>query len=309
MSTYKQFGAEPNFILQPDYQFSHNGYGLLQLTANYAVDIGSAGSSANFLKRGDALLEGSGLLNMALSYEKGWTCVKAEEKGRDGDIAYITGHYAAIVNNRDTTDTEAVMTSSVVSEPIESHPNFSVVQCPEIGDGTHALGGKWLGNNPPAVDNNPDNIYRAIWNISFSGQTQTKNITFAGFSPTDTTTTKTANRKAGVRSWMRPTITMRLTGYTKSSQLAQDTVKYVGWISGNGEVGALILPEAYQEIANDPLIVNAADVSVNTKGQKNWLITSANMEVYGGLYKVTADLMLSGVLGWDRDIYPNYNAI
>ena len=37
---------------------------------------------------------------------------------------------------------------------------------------------------------------------------------------------------------------------------------------------------------------------------RNYLCTNASVEVYGGLYKVQADLMMSGIIGWDPDIYP-----
>jgi len=311
-STYIQHGVEPNYVLQPDYQFSHNGYGLLQLTANYAVDIATAGSSADVFPRGGEFKGGSGPLDLALFYY-GWTVVKAEERGRDGNIAYITVHYAAIANDNDTTETEAVMTSSVVSEPIESHPNFSVIQCSDIGDGVSPLGGKWDGNAPPPLEKptgtpNPDNKYRALWSTNFNEQTQTRNYAFNGFSPTDTTTTKTANRKAGVRSWMRPSVTMRLTGYTKDAAVANETTRYVGWVTGTGQIGGLEIPASYKGIQVDGLVITPFDISLQTSAGKDWLVTSSNMEVYGGLYKVTVDLLLSGVLGWDRDIYPHYTA-
>ena len=37
-------------------------------------------------------------------------------------------------------------------------------------------------------------------------------------------------------------------------------------------------------------------------------IPNCSVEQFGGIYKVTADLMLSGIAGWDRDIYPNIDA-
>jgi hypothetical protein len=311
-ATYKQFGKEIDFILQPDYQFTHNGYGLLQLTANYAIDSSNAGISSVVFRRGEGFRKGTDSLSNALADTADWTVVKAEEKGRDGELTYFTVYYAGIAGKASTSDTECTMTSSTVSEPIESHPNFSVIQCPQIGGGNtdNVLGGIWEGNNPPPLEKptgtpNPKNKFRAIWNISFNTQTQTKNITFAGFSPTDNTSTSTANEKAGVRSWMRPTVTLKLTAYTNNGVSATDTVSRVGWIQPYGSFGVLSVPDVYKNIiTNDPLTVEAKNIG--SSSGRNWLCTSANMEVYGGLYKVTADLLLSGVLGWDGDIYPNF---
>jgi hypothetical protein len=38
---------------------------------------------------------------------------------------------------------------------------------------------------------------------------------------------------------------------------------------------------------------------------RNFLVTNCSVERFGNLFKVTADLMLSGLSGWDSDIYPS----
>jgi len=40
------------------------------------------------------------------------------------------------------------------------------------------------------------------------------------------------------------------------------------------------------------------------KIHKSFLITNCSVERFGAIWKVTADLMLSGIAGWDQDIYP-----
>lgn len=298
MSTYIQHG---NFEvqLQPDYKFSHNGYGLCTLTANFVVRSDQACASDLMFPRGSYLMPMPGELGKAVNRQT-WTCVRADEVGRDGNIAIVTVTYAAVSKEMGgCTQTEASITSSVVSEPIETHPNFSQIQIERIGNG-QPLGGIWDGNIPPDPDaaNNP---FRAMWNPIQGSQTGVVQYSFMGFLPTKSGSGK-VNRKAGVRSWMRPSITMRLTGYTNDSLIAADAARYTWWVTKDGP-GFLKIPEAYARLARDEIGFVNLDVS-GVEAEKNWLIVSSNMEIYGGLYKCTADLLLSGPAGWDRDIYP-----
>lgn len=303
MAKLKQHGDNPDYILQSDYQFSHNGYGLLQLTVNYAIDASKSGGSTVMFARGDGFYSGSsGVLSKSLA-DYAWTCVKAEERGRDGNIAYITAHFAAIEDGS-YTETEASLTSSAVSEPIESHPNFTKIQIKGIGDGKSPLGGIWTGNTPPSVNTTDEatkNKFRAVWGPITGSAVGTVTYNFLGFAPNSSE--KKANRKAGVRSWMRPTFTMRLTAYTDNADEAASACSYIGFITDKKVSEMLTIPDAYDGIGESGLLVTMSDVSDTVSGHRDWLIVGANMEVFGGLYKVTADLLLSGVAGWDQDIY------
>lgn len=283
--------------LQPDYQYSHNGYGLLQLTANFARSTAYAASSDVQFARGSSFPEGVNDLSQQLAAEQ-WTCIKAEERGRDGGVMYVTAHYAAISSTvgGQNTETECTMTSSVVSEPIESHPNFSQIQCQGIGDGNTPLGGIWDEGTPPTIPEEIANPYRAIWQRNVNAQAGAQAYTFLGFSPADSDSP--VNRKAGIRTWMRPSFNLRLTGYTINATDAALACSYIGF-STNTKVGFLTIPPDYQGIGDNGLLQ-----VTGPNPQRNWLVTGANMEVFGGLYKVTVDLMLSGVIGWDNDIYP-----
>lgn len=298
-----EHGTFSTWQLQPDYSFTHNGYGLVQLTATYATDYDNATDSSKDFARGTGLPAGvEGGLSSALA-KLSWTCVKAEERGREGKMAYVTAYYAAIDKEHgDSTETEATLTSAVVSENIESHFNFSKIQCAQVGDGVTPLGGKWKEGKPPGVPSD-DNPFRALWQQTANVQVNAMAYNFVGFAPTDSA--KDPNRKAGVKTWMRPSVTMRLTGYTVDAAMAADTVKRVGWAINN-QVGMLVIPAAYKSIQEEVLTLNITDVSKIRSTKKNWLITNSNMEVYGGLYKVSVDLLLSGVVGWDPDIYPYY---
>lgn len=298
--TYQQHGLEPEYKLQPDYQLTDNGYGLMQLNAVFVSDASRAGQGGSTFFRGASFPGGVGPIEEALVKQK-WTLVKSEEAGSDGDVIRTKAMYAAIDQitcpSGLVTQTEATITSTAVSESIESHPNFSAIQIKPIannGSGSGLpLGGVFTNGAPPIIQPTPDpkNPNRAYW---VSGQSSPGIFPwqFQGFLPTTDNTT--VNRKAGVRSWFRPTITMRLTAYTSDKTQATETAQRVGWIIDNAGYGVFTIPEMYMELLNDPI----------SQGQKNWLVTGTNLEVYGGLYKVTADLTMSGVLGWDPDIYP-----
>jgi len=299
MTTYHQHGSY-EMQLQPDFRFSHNGYGLCTLTANFAMDSTQACMSDVIFARGTPLLLTAikGDLGKAVGKQR-WTVVRADETGRDGNVVIVTATYAAISNAMGSaTEPEATVTSSVVAEPIESHPNFSKIQIERIGNGK-VLGGTWKGNVPPDPDS-ADNVFRAMWSPITGSTTGVVQYNFMGFLPTKSGT-KT-NRKAGVKSWMRPSITMRLTGYTNDKSMAMDAVSKTWWVTPDGP-GFLKIPEVHQRMAQDD--IGYANFDVNGgKAEKNWLIVSSNMEVYGGLLKCTVDLLLSGPAGWDPDIYP-----
>lgn len=304
----KEYGFNPEYILQPDVTVSDNGYGLLQLQANYVADASLVTNAPTIFFRGAGFNDGAGSLKgfqlgPKLKGEK-WTCVRSETKGRDGGLINISVNYAAVSKlvGGVSTITEATITSAVVSEPIEAHPNFSKIQVEKIGDGK-PLGGTWDGNTPPEPKYDAEkNPFIAYWGPVTGSTGGVVTYNFSGFLPTKTGDNK-ANRKAGVRSWMRPSVTMRLTGYTTDETLATDTARKTWWVVKD-KVGFLNVPLAYQKLLTDDLGTINLDVSTKGKNEKNWIVTSTNMEVYGGLYKVTADLLMSGVLGWDPDIYP-----
>jgi hypothetical protein len=300
----KDFG-EFRVALQPDYTYSHNGYGLLMLNANFARKASDSAKSNVIFGRGErfpAETDGgsSGTqLSDALKIES-WTCVKAEESGRDGNVMYVKAQYAAIalIMGGQQTETECTITSSAVSEGIETHPNFSIIQM--AGLSTKPLGGELDATGPPlsVASTETRNPFRAKWTVNqVQGVTQYQ---FLGFLPAQKAG-ENFNRKAGVKSYFRPSITMKLTGYTTNAFAASYVASKVGFWTYDG-VGFLKIPEVYLGIAEGS--VQDVTLKGDLAGKKpSWLVTSSNMEVFGGLYKVTVDMMLSGVAGWDEDIY------
>jgi hypothetical protein len=307
MALYKEHG---NFgtQLQSDYKYSHNGYGLLQLTANFKRDATYAAASDVKFDRGSSFPSpqssggpfAGGNLSTALQAES-WTCIKAEETGSDGNIITVTAHYAAIslAVGGESSQIEATITASASSEAVETHPNFSMIQVPRISP-ENPLGGE-LGPDGPSISvtdyGTKKNMFRAKWLPSPTAGLQS--YQFVGFLPAQKEGDE-FNRKAGIKNYFRPTVTLKLTGYTTNAKEAVKATNYVGFSTKNG-CGFLKVPTPY-----DQYLVSELDFQSNFDGaiERNWLCTSANMEVYGGMYKCTIDLMLSGIIGWDPDVYP-----
>lgn len=299
-SSRKQHGSF-SLKLQPDYKFSHNGYGLLQLTANFKDDQAQAATSSTTFARGAMFpSKALGSLGKPLSAEA-WTCIKAEESGSEGGVITITAHFAAIAKSLGGTNSqvEATLTSSAASDPIESHPNFSQILVPRISP-EDPLGGELDAQGPPlnpADFGTKKNKFRAKWIPSPTAGLLS--YQFVGFLPAQKQGDE-FNRKAGIKNYFRPSVTLKLVGYTNNQEEAVKATNYVGFSTKNG-VGFLKVPAPY-----DKFLDNELDVESAFEGDKdrNWLCTGSNLEVYGGLYKCSIDLMLSGIIGWDPNVYP-----
>ena len=283
-----------DWALQGDWTMQSDGFGLVQLTMNFVADQPLGDEITQNFRRGDPL-SAAGITNLS-SYDS-CTVVKCSMNKMAGELVKATVQYAGIdpMIGGQSTLTQVSVHSSAVSEPIQSHPNFTKNQVPEISGAI--LG----GNHPPPIEvNSPDNPYRAKWIPSQTGQTTS--YQFVDFLPAQNSTQE-VNRKAGVKNYFRPNITMKLLCYTTNGTLAKEAIQKVGWVTA-GSFGPFDLVAPYTEIPDDGLSF------VSTQGQKavkkNWIITGCNVEIFGALYKCQADLMLSGVAGWDSDIYP-YN--
>ena len=77
----------------------------------------------------------------------------------------------------------------------------------------------------------------------------------------------------------------------------------MGWTT-NGSL--FNLPAEYKKLAaatqypGNFTYITEYEAKIN----RSFLITNCSVERFGYVYKVTADLMLSGIAGWDKDIYP-----
>lgn len=298
-SSVQIYGDEnKDWTLQSDWSVQNDGYGLVQVSCNFIIDKNKYSTFQKSFKRGEALSsETNGLEDYTYC-----TVVKSQMSGSEGEIVRARVDYAGIEATMavagDSTVTQVQIASSCVSEPIESHPNFTKIQIFGLM-GSTPLGGL---HPPPIEVDDPQNPFRAKWIPSTTGQTTSWQ--FVGFLPSQKTDDP-VNIKAGIKNYFRPNITLKLLAYTTNVTKATEAVQNVGWVT-DGSFGPFTLPPPYDKIHDDGTFVETE----NSKAKaKNWLVTNANCEIYGSMYKVTADLMLSGVAGWDSDVYPYFGNI
>jgi hypothetical protein len=194
------------------------------------------------------------------------------------------------------------MTGASAAESIQAHPNFIRINCTSFGEpGTINP----LAGPPPAgggfVDNLTTNPNRALWTPKVAGAGSVNNCQFIGFLPNQTESDETPNIKAGIKSYYKPQNTLRVLLYFNNEAAALDRASLVGWVT-NGT--SFYLPEGYRQLASGGYAGEFIFTSEwNDQIHKSFLVTNASVERFGLLYKVTADLMLSGISGWDKDLY------
>jgi hypothetical protein len=165
-----------------------------------------------------------------------------------------------------------------------------------------------LAGWPPAggweedITKNPN---RALWTPKVVSGGALQGQQFVGFLPNQKIEEYNAgniNIKAGIKNYYKPSNTLRCLFYVNNEQTAVGFASYVGW-NTNGNLYQL--PDSYKGLATGQyggaFIYTALYLSKINRG---FLITSCSVEQFGGIWKVTADLMLSGISGWDPDIYP-----
>ena len=292
--TYKQHGVDINetYVMEKNWTIQHDGFGLVTMQLKYTADSDKSYDITADFKRGDSPpIEGLGFL----------TLHRVSASTNDGTVT-ILADYCGIEDAATTTVTQVQVSSATAMEAIETHPNFTKVQIKQIGNGKALAGpAKYIAENESDITKNPN---RAHFAISQPTALQAVQYSFAGFLPAQNPSDD-VNLKAGVRSYFRPSVILRCLVYTDSADLAKKTLSRVGWIN-YGNIGAIDLPDPYASLAANYDTELSVDLpkGTSTDRQRNYLCTNASMEVFGGLYKVQADLMLSGIIGWDPDIYP-----
>lgn len=305
--TYIQEGTDINeiYVIDKNKSIQHDGFGLITLQIKYTADSDRIDWVDTDFKRGDNPLSDDGA-----EYWKRFTLYKVSGSSNDG-VCTITADYCGIEYNAVTTTTQVQVTSASAQEAIETHPNFTAIQVDRIGiNGSKGADGKPIPLAGPAkyiYDNENDltkNPNRAHFAYTAQAATQVVQYQFVGFLPSQKPEDP-VNLKAGVRSYFRPNTIIRCLAYTSSADLAKQTLKRVGWIN-YGNIGAIVLPPPYNTLCQEYTADLPPKLPKGTPKdrKRNFLCTNASMEIYGGLYKVQADLMMSGVIGWDPDIYP-----
>jgi hypothetical protein len=208
---------------------------------------------------------------------------KVSISSSEGGLAMVVVDYMGISRAGKRTDAQVSGICNTQAQPIETHPNFTVVTDDTIGTGSPT---QILAGAPAYPSTNPNHpIFAPPASVGAPWQ-------FLGFGlPAD----GTRNKKAGVRQYLRPMPNFRGQIFfdpEKKSQ-AQGLVESIGDVLQNGDLDVLLNPIA--------------------AGSSAWLsdrvlLTAANIECIGTpanpcAFKVTYDLMVGGDFGWDFDIY------
>ena len=292
-TTYKEFGVELDsiYVMDKNWTIQHDGFGLVTMQLKFTADSDKSYQIATDFKRGDAppII---GLEHMTLH--------KAVATSNNG-ICTVMADYCGIDGASDSTITQVQVSSATSQEAIETHPNFTKVQCVKIGDGQTPLAGpaKYVYDNEDDETINPNKAHFSVVTTASGQLTQYQFVAFLpSREPSDP-----VNLKAGIRAYFKPGVTLRCLAYTNDADTAKLTIRRVGW-ANLGNIGAIVLPPPYNSLLEDFDTDLPLTLPDGLERNRTYLCTNASVEVYGGLYKVQADLMMSGIIGWDTDIYP-----
>ena len=293
-----------NPIAQPGWQVEADGFGLLQAQVKFKWTNSQLPGFTTTFAKGTTMKSLLGeICPSNLDQLKIWKANYVYEKA---DTVTVTADFCGIdpsVNSGSKTITQVVMSGATASEPIEHHPNFLDILCPT---GLPPLSSKLAGFPPPAgwepdVVQNPN---RALWTPKVANNGATQGQQFVGFLPNQNASEfpNNINIKAGIKNYYKPSNTLRCLFYVNDEQTAVGFASYVGWCT-NGSLYQL--PDSYKGLATGQyggsfIYIPQFEAKIN----RGFLITSCSVEQFGGIWKVTADLMLSGISGWDKDIYP-----
>jgi hypothetical protein len=292
-------------IHQPGWQVEFDGFGLIQAQVKFKWTYSMLTNFNTYFSKGTTFAELVGPSAPSnLAQLKVW---KANYVCEKGDVITVTADFCGIdpsVNSGTKTITQVVMSGATASEPIEHHPNFLVVNSPT---GLPPLSAA-LAGFPPASGwdaSTATNPNRALWTPKVASGGATQGQQFVGFLPNQSAEEYTAgniNIKAGIKNYYKPSNTLRCLFYVNNETTAVGFASYVGWCT-NGNLYQL--PDSYKNLATGAY--GGAFIYTEVylaKINRGFLITSCSVEQFGGIWKVTADLMLSGISGWDKDIYP-----
>lgn len=293
--------------VSPNWTYEADTFGLIQSQVVYKVDtdalmIDQGASFNDIFHRGAShpIFPYLYLHKVSVAADKGAiSTITANYCGLD-PVSASSGYTTPIVS----------MVGNSSSEDITHHPNFIRMNCTSIA------GTPLAGPPPPAPfykfdENVSTNPHRALWTPAAQNGTTVLQPQFVAFLPPADSDPAHINIKAGVRSYYKPQLTLRLTMYvgagldSSAADQAGALASYVGWTT-NGST--FKLPTEYKKLliyGDNGYPGNFHyDSAYEAYIHRSFLVTNVSMELFGKIYKVTADLMLSGIAGWDKDIYP-----
>jgi hypothetical protein len=290
-------------IPQPGWQVEADGFGLLQAQIKFKWTNSEMNNFMTVFAKGTTL---GSLVSSAPSNFQNMKIWKANMVYEKANVLTVTADFCGIdpnVNSGTKTISQVVMSGSTASEPIEHHPNFLVVNSPT---GAPPLSSVLAGfpSGTGWVEDVTQNPNRVLWRPAVSAGGAVQAFQFVGFLPNQKASEypNHINIKAGIKNYYKPSNTLRCLFYVSDEAAAIAYASYVGWNTNGTLYG---LPENYKGLATGAyggsFIYTPEYLSRIDRG---FLVTSCSVEQFGGIWKVTADLMLSGISGWDKDIYP-----
>ena len=293
-----------NPIAQPGWQVEADGFGLIQAQVKFKWTNSQIPGFTTTFAKGTTFQSLVGVITpSSLAQLKLWKANYVYEKN---NVITVTADFCGIdptVNSGQFSNMQMVMTGATASEPIEHHPNFLVRNCISISPGNVLAGFPSASGWDPDIATNPN---RALWTPKVANNGATQGQQFVGFLPNQGAAEYAAgniNIKAGIKNYYKPSLTLRGLWYQASEVAALDLASYVGYCTDGSDMG---MPEAYQKLAkNNGYSGNFQYTSLfESKINRTFLITSCSVEQFGGIYKISMDFTMSGISGWDPDVYP-----
>lgn len=261
---------------QPKGTITIDAYGLAQAQLIYAIDS----SDANITDVIDTVSLG---IDYPDSIGFDMKSYKYAIASAEGGVAMLSIDFMGVARGIGYTDAQITGVSTTTAQPIETHPNFTVVTDTTIGNDSPT---QLLAGVPASPSTNPN---RPIFIPSADLMSPWR---FDGFG---LAADGTRNIKAGIRQFLRPMYTVR---------------GVIFFDSNNGDKAATMTNGVGRTLKNDTdmfKLITPGDV-LGALSPELCLLTAANAECigtpdnYAGI-KVVYDIMIGGELGWDGDIY------
>lgn len=200
-----------------------------------------------------------------------------------GGVANLVIDFMGVSRGVGYTDAQISGVSTTTAQPIETHPNFTLVTDPTIGNQSPT---QILAGPPAQPSSNPN---KPIFIPSGDAYAPWR---FDGFG---LAADGTRNKKAGIRQFLRPMYSVRGTIFFNAEQGFRSAYMTNGvgrTLKTEGDMFKLITP-------NDVLGALSPGLCLLTAANAECIGTPDN---YAGI-KVVYDIMIGGELGWDSDIY------
>jgi hypothetical protein len=277
---------------QPNGTMSIDAFGLAQAQLTFAFDSSAANTASmiSAYKSGIAYPDSVGFDMMSYKYHM--TTSK-------GGVGMLTVDYMGIARTNGRTDAQITGVVTTTAQPIETHPNFTQITDTSIGTAMPIAG--YYTEDKAHL--NPDSAPLFVEQLDNKGLSyDPKQYKFNGFA---SKANGDVNIKFGVRQYLKPMVNIRgviflAVDSSNTYEKAADFSLNVGKTLADSDVDILIPRK---------------NAIIGAIAPDHLLLTSANIELIGdpagnpSATKVSYDIMVSGFLPWDPDIYGEMDPI